>query len=53
MKELKCEKPIEVIPNGVDIDAFYPRNNAKSKREIRVLFSVTRRDGKARIGFRK
>jgi len=39
MKELKCDKPIEVIPNGVDTDVFYPRNKKNSKREIRVLFS--------------
>jgi len=39
MQELKCDKPIEVIPNGVDTDIFSPRSDARSKQQLRVLFS--------------
>jgi len=39
MQELRCDQPIEVIPNGVDTDTFYPRIDASSKQKIRVLFS--------------
>ena len=38
-KELKIEKEIIVIPNGIDEQIFYPSVKSKTNRKVQVLFS--------------
>lgn len=38
-RDLGCDQPIEVIPNGIDTERFTPAPRPPSGRRLRVLFS--------------
>lgn len=38
-RELKCDRPIEVIPNGIDTDFFHPATDHREGGRLKLLFS--------------